>query len=251
MGERLATLLLALSLLGVAASQNVQQQICTQKDCKGKCQSGPSCAQMCSVDDCRMNYNCVGRCSLMCLKGGCPEMICVNEEKSGTCNIACNNGNCKNMKATAGLNSTLACPAGSCDMECSNYASTCAAVCMKGNCNLKCKAKSCLVMCQGGNCQVTAGVGTKMVRIMSGSNSKVTCATGNQCGKAGCDANKNCVSYVENPFNEIPTPKSKPKDTKKPSNGTVPKQKPVGAAESVHTSVLMMVITGICIAISH
>ena len=83
MGERLMIPLLALSLLGVAASQNNMPGIssCTQKDCKGKCQSGPSCAQICSVDDCRMNYNCVGRCSLMCLKGGCPEMICVNEQK--------------------------------------------------------------------------------------------------------------------------------------------------------------------------
>ncbi len=153
--------------------------------------------------------------------------FCCLSLQSGTCNIACSKGNCKNMKATAGLNSTLACPAGSCDMECSNYASTCAAVCMKGNCNLKCKAKSCLVMCQGGNCHVTAGVGTKMVRIISGSNSKVTCATGNQCGKAGCDANKNCVSYVENPF------------------------KAAGTAESVHASIWMMVITGIFIAISH
>ncbi len=131
------------------------------------------------------------------------------------------------MKATAGLQNTLACPGGSCDMECSNYASTCIANCTAGNCNLKCKAKSCLVMCQGGNCHVTAGVDTKMVRIMSDSNSTVTCATGSHCGEAGCDAIKNCVSYVKDPF------------------------KAVGAAESVHASVLMMVITAICFAISH
>ncbi len=79
MGKRFATLLLAFSLLGVAASR----QLCAQKDCTGKCQSGP-CEQMCTVDDCRMNYNCVGSCSLICLKGGCPEMICVNEQKVGT-----------------------------------------------------------------------------------------------------------------------------------------------------------------------
>jgi len=248
MGERLATLLLVLSLLGVATSQNVQQQICTQKDCKGKCQSGPSCAQICSVDDCRMNYNCVGRCSLMCLKGGCPEMICVNEQKSGTCNIACNKGNCKNMKASAGLNNTLSCPGGSCDMECSNDTSTCIAICTAGNCNLKCKAKSCYMMCEAGKCHVTAGFATENIELR-GTDSKVTCANGRKCGEAKCYKNNNCISYMANPLNE--TIKKGKFDVKvifkelKPFNGTK------SAAESVHASILMMVITGICFAISH
>ncbi len=91
-----------------------------------------------------------------------------------------------------------------CDLECSNYASTCAAVCMEGNCNLKCKAKSCLIRCQGGKFQVTAGfVGAKMVTLVIGSDSKVTCATGNQCRKVGCDANKNCAIYVKDPFKAV------------------------------------------------
>ncbi len=160
-------------------------------------------------------------------------------------------------------------------MECSNYDSKCNAYCPRGNCNFNCRAKVCQFFCIGPGCHAVAGIGTKEFKIHLASNATITCANGSKCGEAGCDASSNCVSYVKDPLHEISTPTKPPitfngtsvpysKPTtpfnvfptqtsisNNPSHKTVPKRKPVGAAETVYASILLIAVSGICIAISH
>ncbi len=178
----------------------------------------------------------------------------------GRCNLACRKRDCKIMRATASFKNMLQCSDGPCDMECSSYTSTCDAICSKGNCNLKCKSRSCSITCSS-NCTVTGGLGTVKI-VVFGRNTRVLCANGSSCGEEGCSLHNNCVSYMEDPLNEIPNirlfetspiPTTPVLLTKpKPSvSRDVSTQQAVGAAESPHASVWILIATGICIAICH
>ncbi len=201
--------------------------------------------------------------------------------QNGNCSLVCVGTHC-NMKALSDTSSSFSCPQGNCDMECSNYNSVCTFFCSR-NCNIKCKAKSCSYTCDYGNCNIIGGLGTKKITESFAKNTKIICAKGSKCGDEGCDSKNNCVTYVANPLNEtvpvIPeTPThttipqlslgpskvspnnskavgyakqfSKPPSSPDPTNKTVTKPRPVGAAEAFHVSFWTLIMTLTCSAIS-
>ncbi len=159
------------------------------------------------------------------------------------CHVNClKHGHCKNMISRGTESNRLNCDEGFCNMECLNYDSKCSAYCKKGNCSLKCKTKSCEFNCDDGNCNVTGGLGTRNIKFSTnGSNSRITCAIGNSCGQAGCDAKNNCVVYEKNPFNETAIP------TSKPTVPTSAPKRPRGASETSSLSLWLMLIAFIAL----